>query len=100
MKPCFPFFSFVFFVGTSFAAAGAFVPESHSGAAIQKAIDAAFAAGGGVVRLEKSVYPSGTLYLRSNVELNIPAGAVTCASKAWSSRTVPDGRFGSGIART
>ena len=76
MKPRFPFFGFVLLAGASFAAAGTFVPESHSGAAIQKAIDAASAAGGGVVRLEKFVYPSGTLHLRSNVELNIPAGAV------------------------
>ena len=53
-----------------------FVPEAHTGAAIQKAIDAAFAAGGGRVALERGVaYPSGTLYLKSHVELNVPEGA-------------------------
>ena len=57
--------------------AGDFVPEAHSGAAIQKAIDAAYAAGGGRVALERGVvYPSGTLYLKSRVELNVPEGAV------------------------
>ena len=54
-----------------------FVPEAHTGAAIQKAIDAAFAAGGGRVALERgAVYRSGTLYLKSRVELNVPEGTV------------------------
>ena len=54
-----------------------FVPEARTGAAIQKAIDAAFAAGGGRVALERgAVYPSGTLYLKSHVELNVPEGTV------------------------
>ena len=60
---------------TAFAAD--FVPEEKSGAAIQKSIDAAFAAGGGRVALEKgAVYNSGTLYLKSRVELNVPEGTV------------------------
>ena len=53
-----------------------FAPESQTGSAIQKAIDAASAAGGGVVRLEPAIYPSGTLYLKSNVELHFEEGAV------------------------
>ena len=54
-----------------------FVPEAHLGSAIQKAIDAASAAGGGRVALEKgATYPSGTLYLKSHVELHIPEGTV------------------------
>ena len=54
-----------------------FPPEAYTGVAIQKAIDAAHAAGGGRVTLERGVvYQSGTLYLRSNVELNVPEGAV------------------------
>ena len=54
-----------------------FAPEAHTGAAIQKAIDAAFASGGGRVALERGVaYPSGTLYLKSRVELNVPEGTV------------------------
>ena len=54
-----------------------FIPEAHNGAAIQKAIDAASAAGGGRVALERGVvYPSGTIYLKSRVELNVPEGTV------------------------
>ena len=54
-----------------------FVPEARTGAAIQKAIDAAFAAGGGRVALERgATYASGTLYLKSRVELNVPEGTV------------------------
>ena len=47
-----------------------------SGSAIQTALDRAATAGGGKVTLEPGIYPSGTLYLRSNVELHVPAGAV------------------------
>ena len=47
-----------------------------TGAAIQQAVDTVFAAGGGKVTLENGVYPSGTLYLKSNVELHVPAGSV------------------------
>lgn len=46
-----------------------------TGKAIQAAIDAAHASGGGRVSLEPGVYPSGTIYLKSNVELHIPRGA-------------------------
>ncbi len=54
-----------------------FVPAAHDGASIQKAIDAAHAAGGGRVALERgAVYHSGTLYLKSRVELNVPEGTV------------------------
>ena len=52
-----------------------FVTEK-TGAAIQHAIDTVFAAGGGKVTLESGIYPSGTLYLKSNVELHVPAGSV------------------------
>ncbi|MDB6114921.1 MAG: glycoside hydrolase, partial [Lacunisphaera sp.] len=45
-------------------------------ARIQQAIDACGAAGGGVVRLTPGEYVSGTLFLRSHVELNLPAGAL------------------------
>ena len=53
-----------------------FVPEAETGAAIQTAIDAAHAAGGGRVVLKPCVYPSGTIYLKGNVELHLPKGAV------------------------
>ena len=58
------------------AGASDFTPDGMSGAAIQKAIDAANAAGGGRVALRPGVYPSGTIYLRSKVELHVPEGAV------------------------
>ena len=53
-----------------------FIVKEKNGSAIQQAIDEAFACGGGKVILESGVYPSGTLYLKSNVELHVPAGAV------------------------
>lgn len=52
-----------------------FVTEK-SGLAIQKAVDQAAAAGGGKVTLEPGIYPSGTIKLKSNIELHIPAGSV------------------------
>ena len=53
-----------------------FRPEERTGAAIQRAIDRASADGGGRILLDRAVYPSGTLYLKSNVELYLPEGAV------------------------
>ena len=53
-----------------------YVPVARTGVAIQRAIDEAAAAGGGRVVLERATYPSGTLYLKSGVELHIPRGAV------------------------
>ena len=47
-----------------------------TGAAVQSAVDRAAAAGGGKVILSPGVYPSGTIRLKSNIELHIPAGAV------------------------
>ena len=55
---------------------GDYLPKEKNGKAIQAAIDAAHAAGGGRVCLEPGgIYQSGTIYLKSNVELHIPAGA-------------------------
>ena len=54
---------------------GDFIPTAKTGTAVQAAIDAANQAGGGRVVLEPGVYPSGTIYLKSNVELHIPAGS-------------------------
>lgn len=48
--------------------------------AIQKAIDAASAAGGGTVYLPPGAYTSGTLHLRSHVRLLIDSGATLYAS--------------------
>ena len=45
------------------------------GEAIQPAIDAAHGAGGGRVVLEPGVHASGTLFMKSHVELHLPAGA-------------------------
>ena len=52
----------------------------NTGAAIQAAIDAAGAAGGGRVVVPPGTYPSGTLTLRSHVELHLEKGAVVLGS--------------------
>ena len=52
-----------------------FIPTEKTGKAIQTAINAANQAGGGRVVLEPGIYHSGTIYLKSNVELHIPAGS-------------------------
>jgi len=52
-----------------------YIVSEKTGKAIQEAIDEATKAGGGRVRLEPGVFLSGTIYLKSNVELNIPAGS-------------------------
>ena len=67
---------FVLFVALSLAAnASDFVPPTHDGRGIQAAIDAAAEGDGGRVVLDPVAYPSGTLYMRSNVELHLPEGA-------------------------
>jgi hypothetical protein len=53
-----------------------YIVTEKTGAAIRQAVDRAAAAGGGKVILSPGVYPSGTIRLRSNIELHIPAGAV------------------------
>jgi Pectate lyase superfamily protein len=50
-------------------------------AALQAAINAAAAQGGGVVILPPGRYLSGTLHLRSNVSLRLCGGAVLIASR-------------------
>ena len=57
-----------------------FVPGQAATRAIQQALDAAEKAGGGVVRLAKGEYVSGTLCLKSHVHLEICAGAVLKAA--------------------
>ena len=52
------------------------VVEGCDGAAIQRAIDAVAAAGGGRVTVPAGEYPSGSLRLRSHVELHLEKGAV------------------------
>ncbi len=68
--------------GLATFAAGAidFPVEGKTGKAIQCAIDAAAAAGGGRVVVAPGEYPSGTLTLKSNVELHLEKGAVVVGS--------------------
>lgn len=47
-----------------------------NGSSIQQQIDSASAAGGGRVVLKKGVYTTGTILLRSNVELHLEEGAI------------------------
>jgi len=55
-------------------------PVDGDGAAIQKAIDQAAAAGGGRVVVAPGVHPSGSLVLKSKVELHLKEGAVILGS--------------------
>jgi len=48
--------------------------------AIQAAIDHAFQQGGGKVIVNNGIYLTGTLFLRTNVTLEVPAGAVLLGS--------------------
>lgn len=52
------------------------VVKGKTGAAVQRAIDSLAAAGGGRVVLDGGVYESGTIYLRSGIELHIAEGTV------------------------
>src|SRR5450755_1949761 len=49
-------------------------------AAIQKAIDAAANAGGGIVVVPAGVYLSGTVHLKTNVTLELVSGSTLLAS--------------------
>jgi len=44
-------------------------------AAIQRAVDAAFSAGGGTVRVSAGRYLTGSVFLKSNVTLEVETGA-------------------------
>src|SRR5215467_5949721 len=55
--------------------------ENPSGQAIQAAIDACSAKGGGVAYLPPGEYVTGPLWLKDNVELRLEAGAVVALSQ-------------------
>ena len=59
--------------------------------AIQKAIDAAHASGGGRVDLGAGTYLAGTLYLKDNVEFHLDGGATLLASVDRGDYCGPDG---------
>src|ERR1700752_2819931 len=61
-----------------FGATGRKADDAH--AAIQKAVDACAAAGGGMVYLPPGEYSSGTIKLKSHVRFHIEAGATLFAS--------------------
>jgi hypothetical protein len=61
-----------------FGATGRKTDDAH--AAIQKAVDACAAAGGGMVYLPPGEYSSGTIKLKSHVRFHIEAGATLFAS--------------------
>jgi polygalacturonase len=54
--------------------------EEPTGKAVQSAIDACAAAGGGVVYLPPGRYVSGPLWMKDNVELRVEAGATVVMS--------------------
>ena len=59
-------------------------------AAIQRAIDAAAAAGGGEVLLPAGTYRSGSLFLRTGVDFHLAAGAVLKAIPDPADYNAPD----------
>jgi len=65
--------------------------------AIQKALDAAGAAGGGTVYLGPGEYTSGTLHLRSHVRLLIDSGATLYASLNGKAFDKPSLLYGEGV---
>ncbi len=62
--------------------------KTNDAAAIQRAIDACTAAGGGTVLLPAGrAFRSGTIALKSNVELHVERGAVLAGSGDWADYT-------------
>jgi polygalacturonase len=58
--------------------------QANDAAAIQRAIDACTAAGGGTVLLPAGkTFRSGTIALKSNVELHVEGGARLAGSGDW-----------------
>jgi len=57
---------------------------TNSGPAIQKAIDECSGKGGGRLTLTPGEYVSGALFVRSNVELNVPTGVTILGSQVES----------------
>ena len=69
---------FGFFVVTDYGAVGD--GEAKDTAAIQKAIDAATAAGGGTIYFPAGKYLSVTIFFKNNVALHLEAGATLLGS--------------------
>ncbi len=63
---------------------------SKDTAAIQKAIDAATAAGGGTVEVPAGTFVSGTIWLKSNVDFHLCAGATLLGSPDKEDYNLPD----------
>ena len=53
-----------------------YIVTEKNGLAIQESVNRAAASGGGKIILAPGVYPSGTIHLKSNIELHLPAGAI------------------------
>ena len=67
--------------------------KTISTAAIQKAIDACHQQGGGQVRVPAGTFMTGTLYLKSNVELHLESGSMLKGSadfKDYKAYTLPE----------
>ena len=62
-------------------------------AALQKAVDACAAGGGGTVRIPAGRYLTGPVFLRSCVQVEIEAGAVLLGSTNFSDYPAIDGRW-------
>ena len=51
--------------------------------AVQKAVDECSASGGGIVRFGKGVYVLGTVFLKSNVTIEIPEGTEILGAESY-----------------
>lgn len=62
-------------------------------AAVQRAIDACAAAGGGTVHLPAGSYLTGSIFMKSNITLHLDAGAVLLASEQMADYPLVDHRW-------
>jgi hypothetical protein len=67
--------------------------QTPATAAIQKALDACGAAGGGTVLVPAGRYLTGALFLRSHVHLQLAAGSALVASQRFEDFPLIDGRW-------
>ena len=89
-------------MGVCLAQGADFNVDGRDGAAIQKAIDAAAAAGGGRVVVPAGEYPSRTIVLKSHVELHLEKDAVILGGTngaAYASFPVKEAKMGRSLVQ-
>src|SRR6516162_5431223 len=70
---------------------GASTGSANNATAIQNAINAAYAAGGGTVQVPSGTFLSGPFHLTNNINLNLASGSTLkmLAKASWPSATTP-----------